>query len=424
MRSSRSGWASARSVVGSVMRTDAKVRFGICDVKGVFGNGGLPPRSHLPAEFARRMVRARREVRARCVRPSVGRARRLFDLANERLIYRTGADGRTAGGGRGHAVAAGADREQPSGRAAARGRVAERAGAGRGGVEVDAVTAGGRGGQPVGRDALGGRERPRHPVRAARRDADGAGPGDPRGRPGVDPVDAGRLRGGAARTRPVARAARRLRHRAGARRAAAGGPASQRLGRARRRRGGPRAGGAGERAGRGRPGRLRQLPGRRRAQLRGARAGVLDGAGHAAPGIMSRSAPGVRSAVRQGVRGGLAWGAYGISFGALRVAAGLDVWRTCVLSLLMFAGGSQFAFVGVIGAGGAGAAATATAALLGVRNSLYGLQMASLLRPRGRWKPAAAHLTIDESTAVALAQPADDLPARRAGFWATGLAVF
>jgi len=139
---------------------------------------------------------------------------------------------------------------------------------------------------------------------------------------------------------------------------------------------------------------------------------------------MSRSAPGVRSAVRQGVSVGLATGAYGISFGALSVAAGLDVWQTCVLSLLMFTGGSQFAFIGVIGAGGAGAAATATAALLGVRNSLYGLQMASLLRPRGRWKPAAAHLTIDESTAVALAQPADDLPARRAGFWAAGLAVF
>lgn len=135
-----------------------------------------------------------------------------------------------------------------------------------------------------------------------------------------------------------------------------------------------------------------------------------------------RASPTVRSAVRQGISVGLATGAYGISFGALSVAAGLNVWQTCVLSLLMFTGGSQFAFVGVIGAGGAGAAATATAALLGVRNSLYGLQMAALLQPRGWRRPAAAQLTIDESTAVALAQP--DKPAERAGFWAAGLGVF
>jgi len=118
----------------------------------------------------------------------------------------------------------------------------------------------------------------------------------------------------------------------------------------------------------------------------------------------------------------LATGAYGVSFGALSVASGLDVWQTCVLSLLMFTGGSQFAFIGVIGGGGAGGAATATAALLGVRNSLYGLQMAPLLRPRGLRRFAAAQVTIDESTAVALAQ--DDPPAQQAGFWATGLGVF
>lgn len=134
------------------------------------------------------------------------------------------------------------------------------------------------------------------------------------------------------------------------------------------------------------------------------------------------ASPTVRSAVRQGISVGLATGAYGISFGALSVAAGLNVWQASVLSLLMFTGGSQFAFVGVIGAGGAGGAAMATAALLGVRNSLYGLQMASLLKPRGLLRLGAAHVTIDESTAVALAQP--DEGAKRAGFWAAGIGVF
>ena len=48
----------------------------------------------------------------------------------------------------------------------------------------------------------------------------------------------------------------------------------------------------------------------------------------------------------------VATGAYGVSFGALAVAAGLDVWQTMVLSLLMYTGGSQFAFVGALAGGG------------------------------------------------------------------------
>lgn len=44
----------------------------------------------------------------------------------------------------------------------------------------------------------------------------------------------------------------------------------------------------------------------------------------------------------------LATGLYGLSFGALAVAAGLTVTQTVVLSAVMFTGGSQFAFVGVI----------------------------------------------------------------------------
>lgn len=119
---------------------------------------------------------------------------------------------------------------------------------------------------------------------------------------------------------------------------------------------------------------------------------------------------------------GIATGAYGVSFGALGVASGLSIWQTCALSLLMFTGGSQFAFIGVIGGGGGGLAATTTAALLGVRNSLYSLQVAPMLGARGRRRLAAAHLTIDESTAVALAQR--DSAARRTGFWTTGVSVF
>jgi predicted branched-subunit amino acid permease len=118
----------------------------------------------------------------------------------------------------------------------------------------------------------------------------------------------------------------------------------------------------------------------------------------------------------------VATGLYGVSFGALSVAAGLDLPQTMALSLLMFSGGSQFAAVGVIGAGGAVGAVVATAGLLGARNGLYGVQVAPLLGARGWRRLLAAHLTIDESTAVATAQPTP--AAARAGFWWTGVGVF
>lgn len=132
--------------------------------------------------------------------------------------------------------------------------------------------------------------------------------------------------------------------------------------------------------------------------------------------------PAVRAAVRTALSVSLATGLYGVSFGALSVAAGLDLPQTMVLSLLMFSGGSQFAAVGVVGAGGAVGAVVATAGLLGARNGLYGVQVAPLLGAGGWRRLLAAHLTIDESTAVATAQPTRT--AARAGFWWTGAGVF
>jgi len=129
-----------------------------------------------------------------------------------------------------------------------------------------------------------------------------------------------------------------------------------------------------------------------------------------------------REVVRQALYVGGATGAYGISFGALSVASGLDVWQTQVLSLLLFSGGSQFAVVGILGAGGSGAAAVATSTLLGVRNGLYALQTSRFLGVHGVRRLAAAQVTIDESTAVGIAQP--ERSAQRLGFWLTGITVF
>jgi len=117
-------------------------------------------------------------------------------------------------------------------------------------------------------------------------------------------------------------------------------------------------------------------------------------------------------------------GAYGIAFGAAAVANGFSVLQSCLLSLLTFSGASQFAVVGVLGAGGTALSGIATASLLGFRNGLYGVIMAPRLKVKGFKRIVAAQVTIDESTAVALAQEVRGEKAMRQGFWLTGFGVF
>ena len=117
-------------------------------------------------------------------------------------------------------------------------------------------------------------------------------------------------------------------------------------------------------------------------------------------------------------------GAYGVAFGAASVAAGFSVLQSCLFSLLTFTGASQFAAVGVVGSGGAGISAIGAACMLATRNALYGIQLAPLLKVKGLKRLAASHLTIDESTGVALSQVTRGTDAMRAGFWFTGVGVF
>ena len=115
-------------------------------------------------------------------------------------------------------------------------------------------------------------------------------------------------------------------------------------------------------------------------------------------------------------------GLYGAAFGAAGVTAGFTILQTCLLSLLLFSGASQFAVVGIMGAGGSALSAIATATLLGFRNALYGLQMAPILKVSGLKKVLSAQITIDESTAVATLQE-NDIDRRR-GFYLTGIGVY
>jgi 4-azaleucine resistance transporter AzlC len=114
--------------------------------------------------------------------------------------------------------------------------------------------------------------------------------------------------------------------------------------------------------------------------------------------------------------------AFGASFGAISVGSGLTMPQTMVLSLVMFTGASQFAFVGVAATGGSPLAAVPAALLLGVRNAFYGVPVSEIVHPRGFTRLWTAHFVIDETTAMAVGQATAQ--ARRFAFWASGLILF
>jgi predicted branched-subunit amino acid permease len=92
------------------------------------------------------------------------------------------------------------------------------------------------------------------------------------------------------------------------------------------------------------------------------------------------------------------------------------------MSMLVFTGASQFAFVGVLAGGGGALAAMAPAVTLALRNAAYGLSLAPVMPARLRDRALAAHLVIDESTAMARAH--EEPAAARRAFLATGVSVW
>ena len=137
----------------------------------------------------------------------------------------------------------------------------------------------------------------------------------------------------------------------------------------------------------------------------------------------------------------LADGLVGLSFGATAVAGGLPWWVPVAMSVLVFAGGSQIAAVGVVLAGGSPFAAVAAGAVLNTRLFPYGLAVADVVGPPGHAEPddggdriggpavrrwlirlLGTQIITDESVAFALRQT--DPARRRAAFWTCGLSLF
>lgn len=113
----------------------------------------------------------------------------------------------------------------------------------------------------------------------------------------------------------------------------------------------------------------------------------------------------------------------GVSFGAIAVAGGLDWWMPSALSVLVFAGSSQFMVVGVVAAGGGLVAAVAGALVLNLRHLPFGLALGDVMGRGPLARAVGSHLLIDESVAFAMAQR-DDPERARAVFWFLGPMAF
>jgi len=110
----------------------------------------------------------------------------------------------------------------------------------------------------------------------------------------------------------------------------------------------------------------------------------------------------------------------GLSYGAIATASGFPLWLPAAQSVLVLAGASEFLFIGIVAAGGNPIAAALAGLLVNARHLPYGLALPDVTG-RGWRRLLGSHVMNDESVVFALAQ--DDLPGKRAAYWACGLGV-
>ncbi len=115
-------------------------------------------------------------------------------------------------------------------------------------------------------------------------------------------------------------------------------------------------------------------------------------------------------------------GIVGVSFGAITVSVGLPIWLPMLLSVVVFAGASQFLFVAIIAAGGNPIAAFAAGLLVNARHLPFALSIGEVIGHGWLRRVVGSQLIIDESTAFALAQ--HEPARRRAAFWGCGVSLF
>jgi 4-azaleucine resistance transporter AzlC len=117
-----------------------------------------------------------------------------------------------------------------------------------------------------------------------------------------------------------------------------------------------------------------------------------------------------------------ALGIVGASFGALAAAAAVPFPVAVGLSLLVFAGSSQFLAVAIVAAGGSPIAAVAAGLLLNVRHLPFGLAIGDVVGDRWPARLLGAQIMIDESVAFSRARGGGQRA--RSAYWLCGGLLF
>jgi len=94
---------------------------------------------------------------------------------------------------------------------------------------------------------------------------------------------------------------------------------------------------------------------------------------------------------------------FGIAYGVLAVQTGLTIFETMLMSLIVFAGGSQFLAVGMIASGVDGFTVVISTLLMNLRHLMMGLSISPYLaETTPKWQRALAFGMTDESYLVTI----------------------
>lgn len=112
---------------------------------------------------------------------------------------------------------------------------------------------------------------------------------------------------------------------------------------------------------------------------------------------------------------------FGVAFGVAAAAAGIDPLNATLMSLIVYAGASQFSAIAVLSAGGPPLLAVLTVWLVNLRFIPVGLAMPSSMTPTLPTRLMAAHLLVDPSIVLAHATT----PERRNRlFWIASVTIY
>ncbi len=116
----------------------------------------------------------------------------------------------------------------------------------------------------------------------------------------------------------------------------------------------------------------------------------------------------------------LADGVVGMSYGAVAVSSGFELWIPLSLSILVIAGASEFLFIGILASGGSPLAAALAGLLVNARHIPFGMTVKDLVG-RGPMGYLGCHLMNDETVVFGISQATEE--ERKTAYWLCGLGI-